>query len=31
MVTSVQKVKAIHAELRPDVALSFLNRAKEDR
>lgn len=27
MVTSVQKVKAIHAELRPDVALSFLNRA----
>ncbi len=27
MLKSVQKVKALHAELRPDVALSFLNRA----
>ena len=27
MLRSVQKVKALHAELRPDVALSFLNRA----
>lgn len=27
MLKSIEKVKALHAELRPDVALSFLNRA----